>query len=100
VKAAKVGKNGDLAKANMRWEANADSIAEFLSRANPNWSRQGMTDMLRKHLTLTTGEAVSRLKKDWLADIDYYDRGHEHMLMFADMLTYGIVKQFPSKFVK
>jgi hypothetical protein len=56
--------------------------------------------MLYKHLALTTGEVVSRLKKDWAADIDYYDKGHEHMLMFADALTDGIVKQFPNKFKK
>ena len=54
------------------------------------------------HLTAAkefgTTEVVSRLKKDWAADIDAYDKGHEHMLMFADALTSGIVKQFPKKF--
>jgi hypothetical protein len=54
--------------------------------------------MLQKHLDLTTGEVVCRLKKDWAADIKSYDEGHVHMLMFADMLTDGIVKQFPDKF--
>ena len=47
---------------------------------------------------LTTGEVVARLKKDWAADIKAYDEGHEHMLMFADMLTEGIQQQFPVKF--
>ena len=100
VKAAKAGNNEELAKANKKWEANADDIATFLSGANPNWPRQDLVNMLYKHLELTTGEVVSRLKKDWVADIDYYDRGHEHMLMFADVLTDGIIKQFPMKFKK
>jgi hypothetical protein len=56
--------------------------------------------MLYKHLELTTGEVVSRIKRDWVADIDFYNRGHLHMLMFADALTEGIVKQFPEKFKK
>ncbi len=43
-------------------------------------------------------EVVPRLKKDWVVDIEAYDKGHEHMLMFADVLTDGIVKQFPKKF--
>jgi hypothetical protein len=43
---------------------------------------------------------VSRLKKDWAADVAAYDKGHEHMLMFADMLSDGIVKQFPKKFAR
>ncbi len=50
------------------------------------------------HLALTTTEVVSRLKKDWAADVEAYDQGHAHMLMFADMLSDGIIKQFPEKF--
>jgi hypothetical protein len=98
VKAAKSGDSDGVAKGQKRWYANADDIAAFLSGANPNWSKAALTDMLYKHLEFTTTEVVSRLKKDWAADIDAYDKGHEHMLMFADALTSGIVKQFPKKF--
>jgi len=56
--------------------------------------------MLQKHLDFTTGEVVARLKKDWKADIKSYDQGHEHMLMFSDALTDGIIQQFPAKFSK
>lgn len=98
IKAAKMANNEALSTANKKWYANADDIAAFLSGANPNWPKQALVDMLYKHLELTTGEVVSRLKKDWAADIDFYDKGHEHMLMFADALTDGIVKQFPNKF--
>jgi hypothetical protein len=98
VKAAKAGNNEELAKANKKWYANADDIAAFLSSANPNWPKKALEDMLHKHLEYTTQEVVSRLKKDWAADIEAYDKGHEHMLMFADALTDGIVKQFPDKF--
>ena len=100
VKAAKMGNNEELSKANKKWYANADDIAAFLSSANPNWQKKTLQDMLYKHLEYTTQEVVSRLKKDWAADIEAYDKGHEHMLMFADMLTAGIVKQFPAKFKK
>ncbi|MBF0483121.1 MAG: glycosyltransferase [Candidatus Omnitrophica bacterium] len=98
VKAAKMDNKVELDKANKKWNANADDIAVFLSGANPNWAKQDLTAMLYKHLVLTTGEVVSKLKKDWAADINYYDEGHMHMLMFADMLTDGIEKQFPEKF--
>ncbi len=100
VKAAKMGNNEDLDKASKKWNANADDIAVFLSGANPNWAKKDLTGMLYKHLELTTGEVVSRLKKEWTADIAYYDKGHLHMLMFADTLTDGIAKQFPEKFKK
>jgi len=98
VKAAKMGNNEELTKANKKWYSNADDIAAFLSGANPNWPKQVLTDMLYKHLEYTTGEVVSRLKEDWQADKDFNDKGHVHMLMFADALTDGIVKQFPNKF--
>lgn len=97
VKAAKAGVAADLEAASRKWTANADDLAAFLSGANPNWARAQMTDMLHKHLDYTTQEVVSRLKKDWGADIEAYDKGHAHMLMFADMLTHGIVMQFPAK---
>ena len=98
VKAAKGGVAAELTAADKRWSANADDIAAFLSGANPHWARAEMSDMLHKHLEYTTQEVVSRLKKDWAADIAAYDKGHVHMLMFADLLTHGIVMQFPGKF--
>jgi len=98
VKAAKAGVAADLAAASKKWTANADELAAFLSGANPHWPRTEMTDMLHKHLDLTTQEAVSRLKKDWAGDIAAYDQGNAHMMKFADILTGGIVAQFPGKF--
>ena len=98
VKAAKAGNASALDAASKKWSANADEIAAFLSAANPNWKREALADMLHKHLEYTTQEVVSRLKKDWQGDIEAYDKGHAHMLMFADMLTHGIVMQFPDRY--
>ena len=100
VKAAKAGDNAGVGAGQKAWLANADDIAAFLSSANPNWPKPVLTEMLHKHLDLTTKEVVSRLQKDWKGDIDAYDQGHVHMLMFSDMLTSGIIKQFPKKFAK
>jgi hypothetical protein len=98
VKAAKADNKDQLEAAQKKWSANGKDIAAFLSGANPNWKKSDFEEMLQKHLDLTTGEVVGRLKKDWEADIKAYDEGHTHMLMFADMLTDGIAKQFPKKF--
>jgi hypothetical protein len=97
VDAAKTGDGDALAATQDEWSANGKDIAAFLSGANPNWSRAELEAALQKHLDLTTGEVVARLNKDWEADIHSYDLGHQHMLMFADTLTTGIAKQFPSK---
>ena len=97
VKAAKAGNKAQLDMQQKRWSDNGKAIAAFLSTANPAWDRAKMEAMLQKHLDLTTGEVVGRLKKDWASDIKSYDEGHAHMLMFADTLTDGIIKQFPDK---
>lgn len=98
VDAAKADNKQALDTASKKWTANADDLAKFLSDANPFLPYGVLQDMLHKHLELTTGEVVSRLKKDWKADIDFYDKGHEHMLMLSDALAGAIQKQFPKAF--
>jgi len=88
-----------MADANRRWFANADAIAAFLSGANPkNWPAAEMKQMMHDHLKLTTDEAVARLHGDWAADIAAYDKVHGQILHMADMLSAGIVNQYPQKF--
>lgn len=98
VDAAKNGNKSDLEKYNKLWHDNADQIATFLSSANPNYSNQVLKDMLYKHLDFITEQVTARLNKDWKSDIDAYDKGEDHMIMFADILVDGIIKQFPQKF--
>jgi hypothetical protein len=98
LKAAKTGNNSAFDAANKKWFTNADEISDFLSKANPNWKLNDMKKMMHDHLTLTTDEAVARLKKDYAADVKAYDKVHDEILMMADMLTDGIIKQFPGKF--
>ncbi len=100
VSAAKGGDAAQLAAAQTKWSANGKEIAAFLSSANPHWPQKDLEEMLQKHLDLTTGEVVGRLTKDWAKDIASYDEGHRHMLMFADLLSDGIARQFPAKFKK
>jgi hypothetical protein len=97
-KAAKANNAAQVAAQQKLWSANADQLAAFLASANPAWPRATVRDALQKHLDFTTTEVVSRLHGDWNADIAAYDANHDHMLMFADMLTNGIVQQFPAKF--
>ena len=80
------------------WKRNARMIARFLSKINCHWSVHELKEMLYEHLALTTQEASSRLQMNWQSDIRAYDKNHIHMLMFADILTKGIMKKFPDRF--
>jgi hypothetical protein len=99
VAAAKAGDQAKLADAQARWQQNADDIAAVLASVNQrHWPLAKMKRELTVHLTLTTEEAVARLQGDWDADVVAYDRIHRHALHFADLLSTGIVKQFPRRF--
>lgn len=97
-------KNGDTAAQNdavARWYANADDIAAFLSAANPDeWPLDDMEAMMREHLDLTLQEAVAYLTGDHPASVATYDQIHLQALHMADMLSDGIIKQFPKMFKK
>jgi hypothetical protein len=82
-----------------RWYANADDIAVFLNAANPdNWPLDEMRAMMKSHLDLTLEEAAARLNDDYAADIAAYDKVHLDILHMADMLSDGIIHQFPRAF--
>jgi hypothetical protein len=99
IAAAEKSDSGALASQQARWKRNADEIAAFLSRANPeNWKPAAMRSMMRAHLALTTAEVVARLQRDWAGDVRAYDRTHRQVLHMADMLSDGIVGQFPARF--
>lgn len=98
VEAAKAGNQADLKKLEKDWHKNADDIAKFLSSANPNWQFKTLQDMLYAHLQLITEIVLNCLKGDWKADIAATDQNEIHMIHLADILTEGIVKQFPEKF--
>jgi hypothetical protein len=99
VTAAKAGNATAAQDASTRWYANANDIADFLSGANPrNWSSEALRAEMRHHLELTLQEAQARLKGDWSADIAAYDAIHKHILGMSDVLSSGIISQFPQKF--
>jgi hypothetical protein len=100
VKSAKAGNTAALDEANKKWNANSDEISEFLCKANPNWALADMKTMMSEHLKLTTDEAVQRIKKDYNADVVAFDKVDAEIMKMSDMLSQGIVKQFPDKFNK
>jgi hypothetical protein len=99
VAAARAGDEEALAEALARWQSNADDIAAVLNSVNPRyWPLATMKAEMRRHLDLTTQEAVARLQGNWSADVAAYDEIHEHILHMSDLLSEGIVKQFPKRF--
>lgn len=98
IKFAKAGDKANQQQADAKWHRNAEEISDFLAKANPNWPKAALVEMMNKHLSTTTDEVVARLTKNWDADVRAFDAVYTHILMMADALTDGILKQHPEKF--
>jgi len=80
-------------------KANADSIATFLSQANPRgFAREPLRGGLQMHIDLLLKEATAHIKKDWSGSVAAFDESLNQANQMADMLSEGIMKQFPSRF--
>jgi hypothetical protein len=97
--AAKAGDEAQIAKAKTAWYVNGRQISDFLSSANPaHWPRREMRAMMKTHLDQTLKEAVDQLTGKYAAGIREYDAIERHIVEMADMLSDGIVEQFPARF--
>ncbi len=94
--AAKNGDSDALDTAVANWYENARQIGGFLAKANPAW--KGARKMLKTHITQTVAYASDQLQGDYAKSIEDYDMAEGHMLMLADQLSAGIIKQFPGRF--
>lgn len=99
LQAAKAGDAAAFNDADTRWYANANQIADFLAAANPRfWPDDVLRAAMREHLDQTLAEASDELRGDYAASVRDYEAIHEHMLAVADLLSSGIMRQFPSDF--
>lgn len=97
--AAKGGDKAALDVAVKAWYANAREIGVFLSSANPkNWTAKETGSALEMHITHTIAYSVGILKGDYTQSFGGFEEALHHMIHLADILTDGIIKQFPDKF--
>jgi hypothetical protein len=94
--AAKNGDNDALEAAVANWYENAREIGRFLAKANP--ALKDAPRMMKTHITQTIAYASDQLRGDYAKSIENYDEAEHHMLMLADELSAGIIKQFPGRF--
>jgi hypothetical protein len=99
LEAAKSGDSDATARAKAAFYANGNRIARFLHAANPrHWSLRAMKRMMRVHLDQVVALAVDQLQGRYAAAVRLYDVYIDHILDMADMLSKGIIQQFPARF--
>jgi hypothetical protein len=99
LQAAKAGDTAAVNAASARWYANANDIADFWASINPRfWPDPVMRADMKTHLDQTLAEAVDELSGNFAAGVAEYELVHQHILAMADMLSNGIIGQFPKAF--
>jgi hypothetical protein len=96
--AAQSGDQAGLTAAIKTWKANARQIADFLAAANPHWGKAEMRKMMATHIDQTVAYAAAQLQGRYARSIRIYGHAEHHMLGMADMLSRGIIAQFPGRF--
>jgi hypothetical protein len=97
--AAKSGDKSQLGQAEAAWSANGRQIADFLHAANPHFlSRSAARRMMRVHLRQVIKQAVDELSGNYAASANAFGPYIRHILDMADMISGGIIRQFPSRF--
>lgn len=99
VTALKSGNTAAAENAQKRWYANADAIAAFLAQINPYWSKEEWQRMLHEHLRLLSEEVAARIAKNYEQNVAISDSIEPQALGMADLMTTGIIQQFPSVFL-
>jgi hypothetical protein len=96
---AKAGNTTAFAADKASWYDNANQIADFLSAANPRfWPDDIMRASMKEHLDQTLAEAQDELAGNYNASVTDYEAIHLHILALTDVLSSGIMRQFPHSF--
>jgi hypothetical protein len=97
--AAKSGDKNQLGQAEAAWSANGRQIADFLHAANRRFlSRTAARRMMRIHLQQVVEQAVDELSGNYAASANAFEPYIRHILDMADMISGGIIRQFPGRF--
>jgi hypothetical protein len=77
---------------------NAEAIAAFLNKANPNWPKDVVLNLLQVHAGHHVKQIQQLVAKDYKGEAQTWAAMTQHMYVIADALADGLAKQFPDKF--
>jgi len=77
---------------------NGVQMVSFLTSINPNWTASDLQRMLSEYMNLTKEEIDATMSQNFENSINIFADIERGALEMADMMTKGIVKQYPQYF--
>ena len=96
--ATKKGRLAAFQKDEQKWKENANAISVFLNKVNPYWKVNDFRALLYGQIQYYADEATALHQKNYVMAEDDYQRAYVSVETLADMLSDGIIHQFPEKF--
>lgn len=84
---------------NEKWQNLSIEITAFFSARNPAWADINMNQYFVNQINYTNQQAKYRTKKEYASDIESFDQTTDQMMKIAEILSTGIVNQFPAMFL-
>lgn len=94
INAQKAGNFDEAEAIRNRWYKNSEEISLLLASVNPYWKYREWRRMFFSHLGLVEAQADTMLNTRYQESIDYYDLSEQEILEMADMMSFGIIRQF------
>ncbi len=86
------------ANAERRWYDNAEEMASFLNGINSNWSEEDLMRMFQNQMDLMKQLVSDMMARNFEASNATFANIERQAMEMADLMTQGIVKQFPQFF--
>ncbi|HKW15585.1 MAG TPA: hypothetical protein VJS69_13950 [Candidatus Krumholzibacteria bacterium] len=99
VQMAKKNEKDEMSSVQDKLELNGRETIAFLCSLNPNWDEATLRAEFEEHVNHENDELTARVSQDWPGDLTAWNDAQSQILKLADMLSFGIERQFPERFV-
>ncbi len=88
----------DLNDSRDKVDVNVDRTIDYLIKVNPNWSKEELSYLMLLHSQLFDLQIQNRVTENFSYDVEVFDKIITETYKLANVLSYGIIKQFPERF--
>ena len=96
---AKTNEKDEMSSVQDKLELNGRETIAFLCSLNPRWDEATLRGEFEEHVNHENDELTAHVQQGGLGDLVASDEAQKQILELADMLSSGIERQFPDRFV-